>query len=111
MFFRVIVDVFENETDHNLSTVWNIESVGVNGKEFEIYQNFENHLECTSERYSVKLSFKLMTELVPDNFITSRKYLLSLKHESDFNQKWKEQYSNILKDYEKVYYRKSKSSL
>ena len=111
MFFRVIVDVFENETDHNLSTIWNIESVGVNGKEFEIYQNFENHLECTSERYSVKLSFKLMTELVPDNFITSRKCLLSLKHESDFNQKWKEQCSNILKDYEKVYYRKSKSSL
>ena len=49
-----------------------------------------------------------MTELVPDNFITSRKCLLSLKHESDFNQRWEEQYSNILKDYEKVYYRKSK---
>ena len=49
-----MVDVFENETDHNLSTIWDIESVGVNGKEFEIYQNFENHVEFSSERYSDK---------------------------------------------------------
>ena len=92
-----MVDVVENETDHNLSTIWDIESVGVNGKEFEIYQNFENHVEFSSERYSDKLSFKPMTELVPDNFITSRKCLLSLKHESDFNQRWKEQYSTFWK--------------
>ena len=42
-----------------------------------------------------------MTELVPGNFITSKKRLSSLKHKLDCNQKLKEQYDNILKDYEK----------
>ena len=84
-----------------LSTIWGIESVGVNSKEFEIYQNFENYLEFTGERYSVKLPFKPMTELVPDNFILSKKRLSSLKHKLDCNQKLKEQYNNILQDYEK----------
>ena len=67
-----------------------IESVRVNNKELEIYQNFENDLEFTGERYSVKLPFKLMTELVPDNFITSGKRLSSLKHKLGCNQKLKE---------------------
>ena len=61
----------------------------------------KNGLEFTGERYSVKLPFKLMTELVPDNFITSKERLSSLKHKFDCNQKLKEQYNNILKDYEK----------
>ena len=51
--------------------IWDIESVEVNSKEFEIYQNFENDLKFTGEKYSVKLPFKSMTELVPYNFITS----------------------------------------
>ena len=68
-------NVFENETDHKLSTIWDIESVGVNTKELEIYQNFENDVEFTGERCSVKLPFKPMTELVPDNFVTSKKRL------------------------------------
>ena len=42
-----------------------------------------------------------MTELVPDNFITSKKRLSSLKHTLDCNQKLREIYDNILKDYEK----------
>ena len=42
-----------------------------------------------------------MIELVPDNSILSKKSLLSLKHKLDCNQKLKEQYNNILKDYEK----------
>ena len=42
-----------------------------------------------------------MTELVPDNFITSKKRLSSLKHKLDCNKKLKEQYDNVLKDYEK----------
>ena len=94
-------NVFENETDHKLSTIWDIESEGVDTKELEIYQNFENDLEFTGERYYVKLPFKPMTELVPDNFITSKKRLSSLKHKLDCNQKLKEQCDNILKDYEK----------
>ena len=81
--------------------IWDIESVGVDSKEIVIYQNFENDLEFMGERYSVKLTFKLMTELVPDNFITSKKRLSSLKHQLDCNQKLKEQYNNILQDYEK----------
>ena len=32
--------VSENETDHKLSTIWDIESGGVNTKELEIDQNF-----------------------------------------------------------------------
>ena len=78
-----------------------MESVGVNSNKLEIYQNFENNLEFTVERYSVKLPFKPMTELVPDNFITSKKHLSSLKHKLDCNQKLKEQNKNILQDYEK----------
>ena len=71
-------NIFENETDHKLPTIWDIESVGVKRKEHEIYQNFENDGEFTRERYSVKLPVKL-----------------------DCNQKLKEQYNNILQDYEK----------
>ena len=41
-----------------------------------------------------------MTKVVPDNFITLKKRLLSLKYKSDCNQKLKEQYNSILKDYE-----------
>ena len=41
------LNTFENEIDHKLSTIWDIESVGVNSKELEIYQNFENELEFT----------------------------------------------------------------
>ena len=81
--------------------LWDIESVGVKTEELEIYQNFENDLEFTGERYSVKLPFKPMTELIPDNFITSKKRLSSLTHKLYCNQKLKEQYDNILKDYEK----------
>ena len=81
--------------------IWDIESVEVNSKEFEIYQNFENDLKFTGEKYSVKLPFKSMTELVPYNFITSKKRLSSLKHELDCNQKLKEQHNSILQDYEK----------
>ena len=51
-----------------------MESVGVNSKELKIYQHFENDLEFTGERYSVKLPFKPMTELVPDNFISVINY-------------------------------------
>ena len=75
-------NVFENEADHKLSTIWDIESAGVNTQELEIYQNSENDLEFTGERYSVKLLFKPMTELVPDNFITSKKRLSSLNPRS-----------------------------
>ena len=71
--------------------IWHIESVGLNTKEFEMYQNFENDLEFNGERYSVKLPLKPMTELVPDNFITSKKRLSSLKHKLDCNQKLKKQ--------------------
>ena len=78
-----------------------MESVGVNSKELKIYQHFENDLEFTGERYSVKLPFKPMTELVPDNFISSKKRLSSLKYKLDCNQKSKEQYNNILQDSEK----------
>ena len=67
-----------------------IESVRVNNKELEIYQNFENDLEFNGERYSVKLPFKPMSDLVPDNFITSGKRLSSLKHILGCNQKLKE---------------------
>ena len=67
-----------------------IESVRVNNKELEIYQNFENDLEFNGERYSVKLPFKPMSDLVPDNFITSGKRLSSLKHIFGCNQKLKE---------------------
>ena len=91
----------ENKTDHKLSTIWGIESVGNNSKELEIYQNFENDLEFTGERYSVTLPFKLMNELAPDNFILSKKRLSSLKQKLDCNQKLKEQYNNILLGYEK----------
>ena len=42
-----------------------------------------------------------MTELVPDNFIISKKRLSSLKHKLDCNLKLTEQYDKILKDYEK----------
>ena len=75
-------NVFENEPDRKLSTIWDIESVGVNTKELEIYQNFENNLQFTGERYSVKLPFKPMTE-IPDNFVTPKKRLSSLKHKLD----------------------------
>ena len=92
---------FENDSEQKLSTIWDIESGGVNTKELEICQNFENDLEFTSERYSVKLPFKPMTELEPDNFITSKKRLSSSKYKLDCNQILKEQYDNILKDYEK----------
>ena len=92
---------FENETDHKLSTILDIEFVGVNTKELEIYQNFEHDLASTGERYSFKLPFKPMTEPAPDNFITSKKRLSNLKHKLDCNQKLKEQYDNILKDYER----------
>ena len=93
--------VFEIENDHKLSTIWDIESVEVNTKELEIYQSFENDLEFTGERYSVKLPFKPMTELVSENLLSSKKRLSSLKYILDCNQKLKEQYDNILKDYEK----------
>ena len=74
--------VFENESDHKLSTIQDVESVGVNSKELEIYQKFENDLEFTGERYCVKCK-------------------LGLKHKLDCNQKLKEQYNNISKGYEK----------
>ena len=38
-------NVFENETNHKLSTIWHIESVRVTIKELEIYQNFKSDLE------------------------------------------------------------------
>ena len=59
--------------------IWDIESVGVNSKEL-----------------STKLPFKPMTELLRNSFITSKKRL-----KLQWNQKLKEQYNNILKDYEK----------
>ena len=93
--------VFENENDPKLSAIWDIESVGVNTKKFEIHQNFGNNLEFTGEIYSVKLPFKQMTELLPDNFITLKKRLSSLKHKLDCNHKLIEQYDNILKDCDK----------
>ena len=37
LFLRVVVDVFENETDHKLFAIWDIESVGVNSKEISKY--------------------------------------------------------------------------
>ena len=42
-----------------------------------------------------------MSELVPNNFVIPEKHLSSLKHKLDCSQKLKEQYSNILQDYEK----------
>ena len=54
-----------------------IESVGVNSKNLKIYQNFGNDLEFTGEIYSV--NFKPITELAPENFITSKKRLSSLE--------------------------------
>ena len=97
-------NVFENETDHKLSTIWDIESVRVSSKKLEIYQNFENDLEFTGEKYSVKLPFKLINELVPNTFINlnfTEKCLSSLKNKLDCNQKLKKWCDNILHDYEK----------
>ena len=51
--------------------------------------------------YSFQLLFKAITDLVPDNFILSKQRLSSLKHKLDCTQKLKEQYKDILKDYEK----------
>ena len=50
-------NVFEKETDHKLSVIWDIESVGLNSKELEIFQNLENDLDFRGERYYVKFPF------------------------------------------------------
>ena len=70
-------NIFENETNHKPSWIMDIESVGVNSKNLKIYQNFGNDLEFTGEIYSV--NFKPITELAPENFITSKKRLSSLE--------------------------------
>ena len=99
LFLQLIVDMFlKMKLIINCQRLKYVESIGVNSNELKIYQNFENYLEVTGERYSVKLLFKLMTEPVPHNFITSKKRLSNLKHKLDCNQKLKEQYNNILKD-------------
>ena len=89
----------EKESFVSYSKIWDIESVGFTKKELEVYQNFENELEI--KEYSIKLPFKSTSEFVPDNYVPSEKRLSSLKYKLDNNPKLREQYANILCEYEK----------
>ena len=91
----------EKESFESYSKIWDRELVGITMKELEVYQSFENELEIKEGRYSIKLPFKSTSEFVPDNYITSEKRLRSLKYKLDKNPKLKEQYANILCEYEK----------
>ena len=84
-----------------IQKIWGIESTGVTKQEPKVYQSFENELEITEGRYSIKLPLKSNSEFVPDNYITSEKRLSSLKCQSDNNPKLREQYANIFCEYEK----------
>ena len=91
----------EKESFESYSKIWDRELVGITMKELEVYQSFENELEIKEGRYSIKSPFKSTSEFVPDNYITSEKRLQSLKYKLGKNPKLKEQYTNILCEYEK----------
>ena len=91
----------EKESFESYSKIWDRELVGITKKELEVYQSFENEFEIKEGRYSIKSPFKSTSEFVPDNYITSEKRLQSLKYKLGKNPKLKEQYTNILCEYEK----------
>ena len=75
---------------------WNLESVGVSKKGFDICENFEGDISFANSRYEVKLPFKPEHRILDDNFLLCKSRLKNL-----FNGKFRKD-PDLFKRYNKV---------
>ena len=77
------VDVTNETLDGTLKTFWELESLGI--KPRTLYEEFQEQISFTNERYEVHLPWKTPHPLLPDNYQLSRKrrenLLERLRHE------------------------------
>ena len=79
------VDVRNETLDGTLKTFWELESLGI--KPRTLYEEFQEQISFTNERYEVNLPCKRLHPLLPDNYQLSRKRLENrlerLRHEPE----------------------------
>ena len=63
-----------------------------------VYSNFLKELKFAHSRYSVKLAFKIHTEVLPDNYLLTKSRLHNLKSRLDKNPTLLKNYNSIVND-------------
>lgn len=96
----------DDELKELLERFWcteNIHNVEDNSSgENDFLLKFKKHLKFNGERYVVHLQFKALNEILPDNYLISRKCLNNLLEKLKGNKHLKEEYANIIDEYVKA---------
>ena len=91
-----LVDVTNENLDGTLKTFWELESLGI--KPRTLYEEFQEQISFTNERYEVNLPCKRLHPLLPDNYQLSRKRLENrlerLRHEPEVLR----EYDSVIKE-------------
>ena len=90
------VDVRNETLDGTLKTFWELESLGI--KPRTLYEEFQEQISFTNERYEVNLPCKRLHPLLPDNYQLGRKRLENrlerLRHEPEVLR----EYDSVIKE-------------
>ena len=85
----------ENEVKH----LWDIESVGIDKENYDVYKSFENELKFENNRYCAKLLFKPLDDVISDNFNVAKSRLKSLERKFENDPTLFDNYSAVINDY------------
>ena len=70
----------QNDTKQKLIKFWDLETIGIDNDEPNMYDKFISEVKSNRERYEVCLPFKENHLQLPDNYEQTRKRLSSLVH-------------------------------
>ena len=81
-----------------LHNFWDLDTIGIAEKEVSVYEEFNESIKLEHGRYTVKLPFKELHPVLPDNFELSKKRLLRLKSRLDKDENLKNKYDDVIQD-------------
>ena len=90
------VDVRNETLDGTLKTFWELESLGI--KPRTLYEEFQEQISFTNERYEVHLPWKTPHPLLPDNYQLSRKRLENLLERLRHEPEVLREYDSVIKE-------------
>ena len=90
------VDVTNETLDGTLKTFWELESLGI--KPRTLYEEFQEQISFTNERYEVHLPWKTPHPLLPDNYQLSRKRLENLLERLRHEPEVLREYDSVIKE-------------
>jgi hypothetical protein len=84
--------------ERDLRAFWDLESLSILKKEGSVHDKFESTITFKGGRYEVNLPWKEQHQILPDNFETSRRRLMSLLQRLQRDPEVLKEYDAVIKD-------------